>query len=266
MQTSIGIRASARELLQATDLLWAWTARIIRARYQQSTMGWLWAVVQPAASVAILTLVFSLFVRVDTGGTPYVLFSYLAVVPWTFFASAVPDMADSLVQNMTLVGKIYFPREILPISAMLARLLDLGIASGLLVVMIIYFGVPSSPILWLYVPLILAIETAFVLGLGLMAAALNVFNRDVQPLLRLALQVWFYASPIIYPVSMVPAQFQPVYYLNPMAAIIEAYRAVLLYGTPPDAYLALSAVVSVVVLVIGYWLFRRLQFQFADII
>ena len=194
------------------------------------------------------------------------LFSYVATVPWTFFASSLSDMADSLVQNMSLVTKVYFPREALPISAMLARLLDLGIAAALLVLMIAYSQIPSAPVLWLYVPIILSIQVALVLGLGLMAAALNVFYRDVQPLLKLAIQLWFYASPIIYPVSVVPEHLRPFYYLNPMAGVLDAYRAVLLYARPPESYLWWSAPIAFALLLSGYWLFKRVEFQFADIV
>ena len=147
---------------------------------------------------------------------------------------------------------------------MLARLLDFGVAACLLVVMIVYFQVPMHPMVWFYLPVILVIQVALALGLGLICAALNVFYRDVQPLLRLAIQLWFYASPIIYPASLVPERLQPFYFLNPMAGIITAYRVVLLDGTAPGTYLQLAAVISGVVLVAGYSLFKRVESQFAD--
>ena len=257
---------SLKQLLTARDLIWAWTGRTIGARYQQSLMGWLWAVVQPAASCLVFTVVFTLFVRVDTGGIPYPVFSYVALLPWTFFASALPDMADSIVQNMSLITKIYFPREALLIAALLARVLDFAIASGLLMVLLIVYQVPVYPVLWLYLPLVFLVQIALLLGLGLLAAALNVFFRDVQPLLRLGVQLWFYASPVIYPVALVPKDLLSVYFLNPMAGVIEAYRAILLDGTPPGPYLYLAALVSFALLAGGYWFFKRLEPQFADII
>jgi lipopolysaccharide transport system permease protein len=223
-------------------------------------------VIQPAAQVALFSVVFTLVVPVDTGQVPYVVFSYVAVVPWTFLASSLTDMSDSLVANMSLVTKIYFPREILPVAAMLARLLDFGVAAGLLVILMVFSRVPFFPAGWLFLPLILAVQTALVLGLGLGLAALNVFFRDVRSLLILGLQLWFYASPIIYPVTMVPESLHPIYHLNPMAGILEAYRAVLLYGRFPSLDLALSALTSLVLFAIGYWFFKRVEFQIADIV
>lgn len=258
--------ASIRNLASARDLMWAWTGRNIRARYQQSALGWLWAVIQPAAQVAIFSVIFTLFVPVDTGNVPYVIFSYVAVAPWTFLASALTDMSNALVFNMSLVTKIYFPREALPIAAMLARLMDFGIAVILLILMMVYFRMPISGPAMLYLPAILAVQLALLLGLGFACAALNVFYRDVQSLLVLALQVWFYASPIIYPTSLVPAWLRPYYYLNPMAGVLEAYRDVLLRASTPGPYLATAAALSAVLLLGGYWFFKRVEFRFADVV
>ena len=255
-----------KKLIQARDLLWAWTDRIIRSRYQQSMLGVLWAVVQPVAIVTIFSIIFTLFIPVDTGGLPYVVFAYVALVPWTLFASSITDMTNSLVENMSLVNKIYFPREILPIAAMLTRLLDFAIAYGVLLVLMLYFQLPLFPVGLLFLPLILTIQLTLALGLGLASTALNVFYRDVKHLLALGLQLWFYASPIVYPVSAVPERLRPFYFLNPMAGALEAYRAVLLYEELPGSYLFTSALVAIVVFLIGYWLFKRLEFQFADIV
>jgi len=256
----------ARQLLKTRDLVWAWTVRTLRGRYQQSALGWFWAIVQPVASVAIFAVVFTRIVPVDTSGVPYILFSYAAVVPWTLLASSLTDMAMSLVQNMNLVGKIYFPREALPIAALLARLADFGISLILLVVLVIVYGIPVSPLGLLFLPIIFLIQLALMLGLGIGSAALNVFYRDVDPLLRLIIQIWFYASPILYPVSLVPEKWQWLYFLNPMAGIIAAYRDVLIYNTLPGDYLLPAALISFGILALGYWFFKRVEFQFADII
>jgi lipopolysaccharide transport system permease protein len=258
--------AQAQQLLKTRDLVWAWTIRTLRGRYQQSALGWLWAIVQPVATVAIFAVVFTRIVPVDTGGVPYILFSYTAVVPWTLLATSITDMAMSLVQNMNLVGKIYFPREALPIAALLARLADFAISFILLVVLVIIFRIPVSPLGLLYLPLILLIQLALILGLGIGSAALNVFYRDVDPLLKLVIQVWFYASPILYPASLVPEKWQWLYFFNPMSGIIAAYRDVLIYNSLPGDYLLPAAVVSLIILVVGYWFFKRVEFQFADII
>lgn len=258
--------AHARTLFDARDLLLAWAGRTIRGRYQQSALGWLWAIIQPAATVAIFSLIFTRFVPVPTNGTPYILFSYVAVVPWTFLATALTDMSNSLVQNMDLVLKIYFPREALPIASMLARMMDFGVALVLLVVLLLVYQVPLFPIGWLYLFVILSIQVILIMGLGMACAALNVFYRDVQVLLTLSIQIWFYASPIIYPISLVPEQLRTLYYLNPMAGIIQGYRDVLLNEQLPGAYLVSSAVVSVAVFFVGYWFFKKVEFRFADIV
>lgn len=248
------------------DLLVAWVIRTVRARYQQSILGSLWAIVQPAASVAIFSIIFTRFVPVDTGGIPYIVFSYTAMVPWTFFASAITDMVDSLVSNMNLVSKIYFPREILPLSALLARLIDFGIAGVVLILLLFAYGRAISLSALLFLPAILGTELALALGLGLIGAAVNVFYRDIRHLLTLGLQIWLYATPIIYPLTAVPEQLRFFYLLNPMAGILEAYRAVLLYNATPGRAFGFAVVVSFFTLVAGYWFFKKVEDQFADVI
>lgn len=254
------------QISQSKDLLWQWTSRNIRTRYQQSALGWLWAVVQPVAQVAIFTLIFTRLVPVDTGDTPYLLFAYVALVPWTLLAMALPDMSNALVDNMSLVTKIYFPREVLPIAAMLARLMDFGVAAVLVVALLLLYQVPFFPLGWVYLPLILGIELLLILGLGLACAALNVFFRDVRSLLVLVIQIWFYTSPIIYPDSLVPPVFRPLYFLNPMAGVIAALRDILLEGRLPGFYLLEAGWVALLVFLSGYWFFKRVEFQFADIV
>ncbi len=183
-----------------------------------------------------------------------------------FFSTSLADMTDLLVSNVGLVTKIYFPREILPISLLLARLLDAAIVAGVLLVLMILYRQPLFWAGWLYLPFILGVQLALILGLGLALSALNVFYRDVRHIVALGLQLWFYATPIIYPVSAVPESLRKLYFLNPMAGIIEAYRAVVIYQQLPGTYLALSAAISLVVLVVGYWFFKRVEFQLADVV
>ncbi len=253
-------------IVQSKDLLFAWTKRIVRGRYQQSALGWLWAIIQPAASVAIFSIIFTYFVPVDTGPIPYPVFSYVAVVFWTFFSTSLQDMTTSLTLNFGLVTKVYFPREVLPVSSMLARLLDLVVAICVLVGLMIFLKVPVSPSHLMFLPLILAIQIMLILGLGLITSASNVFFRDVQPLLTLVIQLWFYGSPIIYPVSLVPEKWRMIYFMNPMAGILEAYRSVLLYQSAPSNTLLIAAIESAFLFAFGYWLFKRVEFQFSDII
>ena len=258
--------AYSKSLYRARDLLWSWTVRNIRARYQQSALGWLWAVFQPAAQVVLFTVIFTVFVPVDTGNIPYPVFSYVAIVPWTLLAASVTDMSQALVANMNLVTKIYFPREILPIAAMLARLMDFSVAIGLLIILMLIYKVPFFPLSLLYLPLVLFIQILLIMGLGLASSAANVFFRDVQSLLTLGIQLWFYASPIIYPMSMVPERLKRLYFLNPMAGVLESYRDVLLNNRVPGDYLVYSLVMSLLIFVTGYWFFKRVEFLFADIV
>jgi lipopolysaccharide transport system permease protein len=254
------------EVYKARDLIIAWTSRTVRARYQQSILGWLWAVVQPTASVVIFAIIFTYFIPVDTGDTPYVVFAYVGMVPWTLLSSSVLDMTTSLVQNMSLVTKIYFPREVIPIATMLARFLDFIVASGLVVVLVLLYRVYISFPTWLFLPLIILVQLMLILGLGLLGSALNVFTRDIEPLVRLGLQLWFYASPVIYPIAMVPAEWRNIYFLNPMAGILEAYRAVIVHNKAPDSSLAIAGAISGLILVIGLTVFNRVEHLFADIV
>ena len=253
-------------LYQHHDLLIAWTKRTIHARYQQSLLGVLWTIIQPTAVVIIFTVIFTLFIPVDTGDIPYPVFSFSAMLPWTLFAASITDMVDSLVINMNLVSKIYFPREILPIAAMLARLFDFGIASVLLIILMLYYRLPFLSLYLLYLPIILTIQLLLALGIGLIGAALNVFFRDIKHIFLLGLQLWMYATPIVYPISVVPENLRSLYSLNPLVAVIQSYRSVLLLQQPPVSGLSYSAGIAIVICLFGYWLFKRLEFQFADVV
>ncbi|MAT44689.1 MAG: phosphate ABC transporter permease [Anaerolineaceae bacterium] len=248
------------------DLLFAWTSRILKARYQQSVLGGFWAILQPLATVLIFTTVFSFFLKVDTGDIPYIVFSYTAMVPWILFSSSINDMVESIVQNMNLVSKIYFPREILVVSALLARVVDFFIAYIILIILMIIFKIQIQLVVWLFLPVIILVELAFALGIGLIASALNAFYRDIRHLFVLLLQLWLYATPIIYPVSFVPEKWQFLYQLNPMVGIIEAYRSVMLHSSLPGTSFLVSALIAVIVLIIGYLFFKKVEVQFADII
>ena len=248
------------------DLLFTWAYRIIRGRYQQSILGGLWAILVPTATALIFSVIFTFFIPVNTGDVPYLVFSYTAMVPWTLFSASITDMVDSLTGNMNLVSKIYFPREILPIASLLARLVDALIAFILLAILMWYFGMQVKVDGLLFLPFVLLIQISLALGIGFIGGALNVFYRDMRHVFVLGLQLWFYASPIVYPVSVVPENLKFIYFLNPMAGVLEAYRDVLLYQSLPGTNIFISAGVAVIVLLLGYWLFKRAEFQFADII
>ena len=258
---------TSQTILGSGDLLREWTARTIRARYQQSMLGWLWAVVQPAAQAIILAVVFTRVVPIDVGGVPYYLFAFVATAPWAFFAGSLTDMTDSLVSNMSLVNKIYFPREVLPIASMVARLADLAVAAAFFGLAVLFYDAPLPLGPLIAMPAVVLVHIALTTGLGLAGAALNVFVRDVRPILALVLQLWFYASPVLYPVEKVPASLRPYYDLNPMVGIIDGYRSILLAGALPDGRsFALAAGISVGICVAGYGLFKAVEYRFADVV
>ncbi len=255
-----------RRLYQYRDLLLAWTQREIRVRYKQSVMGGLWAILQPLALMIIFTLVFSLLARVPSDGVPYPVFSYCALLFWTFFASSLSFAVPSLVNNMNLVTKIYFPREILPAASVGAAFFDLCIASLIFGGLMLVYHIPlTATVLW--VPLLLLLQIILTLGVVLFLSATNVFFRDVRFVLPLLTQVWMYSSPVIYSTTLIPQPYRDLYMLNPMAGLIDSYRRVVLLGQPPVLrYVALSAVVAILLFVGGYAYFKRSEAAFADMI
>lgn len=247
-----------------SDLLSAWTSRIIKARYKQSLLGGLWAVIQPASSAILFGIIFTRFVPIATGDIPYIIVAYSALVPWTFFSNSISDMVNSLVDNMSLVTKIYFPREILPVAALLARALDFLIGLALLFVLIVVFQVGVFPALWPALLVALMAQCLLSLGVGLLGASLNVFYRDTKHVAVLGVQLLMYASPVIYPASVVPDTLRALYFMNPMAGIIETYRGALLYGQVEWKHVMLAFVLSLGLFVVGYAVFKRLEPDFAD--
>lgn len=255
-----------RNLYESRTLVSEWTLRTLRARYQQSILGWLWAVIQPAAQAAVLAVIFTYVMPVETGPVPYFLFVFAATAPWTFLASSLTDMTTSIVDNMTLVNKVHFSREALPVAIMLARLADLGITLVVVGLLAASRGVlPASPAL-AALPVVIGVQVMLILGLGLIAAALNVFVRDVRSIVQLGLQMWFYASPVLYPLERVPSELRPYFAWNPMAGILEAYRGVLLAGEWPGTGFVIAALLSLGVYVAGSLVFARLAPRFADVV
>ncbi len=255
-----------RLLAHYRELLLRWTSREIRARYRQSVLGFGWALVQPAFQMIVISIVFGSFVRVPSEGIPYPIFAYAALLPWTLFASSISGAVPSVIQNMQLVTKVYFPREILPLSAILARLVDFAIASLVFVGLILWYHIPIHATL-LFVPLLLAIQMVLALGVSLLGAAISVFLRDISFAIPLGMQLWMYATPVIYPLSMVPERWRAFYLLNPMAGIIHSYRWVVLQGQLPDfGYLGVATFISLLLCAIAYAYFKQLEMAMADII
>jgi lipopolysaccharide transport system permease protein len=255
-----------RELFHYRELLWSWVVRNIKVRYKQSLLGAAWAILQPLSATVIMTVVFSRFIRVSTDGIPYPIFYYSALLPWTFLASSITFGTSCLVNNMSLVTKIYFPREILPISTVLAGFVDFLIAAVIFAGMIVFYRVPVG-LSWVWVPVLLLIQILLTLGVVLLASALNVFYRDIRFVVPLGVQLWMYLTPIIYPLSLVPERFRALYMLNPMAGLIASYRCIILQSQRPNpTYLSTAAIISVVVFLLAYVYFKRAEAVFADII
>lgn len=266
LQHRDGIVGGLRTLWDFRELLWLWVLREIKVRYKQSVLGAAWAVLEPLSLTLIFTVVFSVFTRMPTGDVPYALFAYTALVPWTFFAGSINMAVPTLIKNLDLVTKIYFPREVLPVACLGAGLIDFGIALVVWVGMALAFGASLHWTL-LYLPVLVAVQLLLMSGVALLMSAVVVRLRDMRFVVPLVLQLWLYASPVIYPVSVVPEPLRPWYLLNPMAALIASYRRVMLEGLPPQwGYVGLAAVVSTLAFLVGYGYFRRAEKLMADVI
>jgi lipopolysaccharide transport system permease protein len=251
-------------LYQHRELLMIWTLREIKARYKQSVLGGAWAILQPVVLMLVYTVVFSFFIRLPSNGIPYPIFSYTALLAWTFFATSVTFAVPSLINNMSLVTKVYFPREILPLASIGAAFVDFLLATIPFIGLFIWYRTTvTATILWL--PVLVAIQVALIIGVVLPSSAILVFVRDVRFVIPLAIQLWLYATPVIYPISVVPEQYRLLYALNPMVGLIDSYRRVVLQGSAPNPYyLGLSAAIGAALCLAGYIFFKRVEETFAD--
>lgn len=248
------------------ELLYFFAWRDIKVRYRQAAFGAGWAVLQPLLTMIIFTLLFSRVAHIQTGGVPYPLFVYCGLLPWTYISGVVSLASNSLVNNDSLLTKVYFPRVFLPTGSVLAGLLDFAIGSILLVGLMIYYHVGVSWSL-LLIPFILVAMILMTSGLSMFAAALNVRYRDVRYALPFLIQVWMYATPIVYPMSVVPARFRPILALNPCWGIVDGLRACLFQNLHFDFRLmASSFAVTVALFLFGFFYFRRAEKGFADVI
>jgi len=254
-----------QEVWRYRELLYFLALREIQLRYKQTLLGAAWAILQPLLAMVVFTLIFSKVAKLPSDGVPYAVFSYCALVPWTYFANALSLSGNSLVGSANLISKVYFPRLIIPGASILAGTLDFGIAFLVLLGMMLYYGIAPD---WgvLLVPVLLLMTMGVALGVGLWLSAMNVQYRDVRYAIPFMIQLWMFATPIVYPLSLVPERYRSLVALNPMAGIIEGYRAAML-GRPFqwDA-LAMAAVLCVLLLVTGAFYFRRVEKTFADII
>lgn len=259
------IRFDLKQLWVYRELLHFLVWRDIKIRYKQTLLGSSWAIIQPLFAMLLFTLIFGRLARISTDNIPYPLFAYAGLLPWTFFANALTNSGSSLVGNSTLITKVYFPRVIIPGAAVLAGLLDFLIASLLLIPLLIYYRITPT---WnlLMLPLFMCLVTFLALGVGMWLAALNVKYRDVRYALPFLVQLWLFASPVIYPISLVPERWRWVVALNPMTGIIEGFRVSLLGGKFDVSTISISAGLTIGILIISFFAFQRVEDSFADIV
>jgi lipopolysaccharide transport system permease protein len=261
-----GIQNSLLLLVQYRDLLYTLSLHRIKVRYKQSLLGPFWAILQPLSLMLIYTIIFSFIFRIPSGDKPYALFVFTGLLPWICFSSALTSATNSLTSHASLITKVYFPREILPLTYVVASLFDFVVASLVLGVLLFYYSVPLT---WnaLYVLPIMMALTLFAVAMSLFFSALHGRYRDIGFGIGLLLQIWMFATPVVYPLTMVPERWRPFYMLNPMTSIVEGFRGVILQGTPPDfSSLGLSVLISIVLLAAAYIFFRFTEATLADVI
>ncbi|MBA2670878.1 MAG: ABC transporter permease [Gemmatimonadetes bacterium] len=260
------VRPNLRELWQYRELVYFLIWRDVKVRYKQTALGASWAIIQPFFTMVVFSLFFGRLAGVPSDGVPYPIFSFAALVPWTFFANGLNQSANSLVASQNLLKKVYFPRLAIPIATVVAGVVDFVLAFLVLLAMMVYYGiVPTVNVIWLPLFLLLALVTA--LGAGLWLAALNVLYRDVRYAVAFLVQFWLFATPIAYPSSLLDEPWRTVYALNPMVGVVEGFRWALL-GTEarPGSMAAVSAVAALALLVGGLYYFRRMEKTFADVV
>ena len=262
---SQSVARALTELWQKRELLYFLVWKDIKVKYKQAALGIAWAVLQPLLGMLLFTLLFGRVAKLPSDGMPYPLFYFASLLTWTYFSTALTMASNSVVSNTSLVSKVYFPRILLPAAGVIAAMLDLAIASVILVGLLVFYQVPLTPQL-LFLPLVLLLLIVFTMGAGQFLAALNVNYRDVKHALPFLVQLWFFASPVVYPISMVPERFQWLVALNPLAGIIETSRALLVGRPVPWEALGISCAATVVVCVLGLVYFQRTERRFADVI
>jgi lipopolysaccharide transport system permease protein len=261
-----GARASLRILLQYKHLLWALTQHRIRVRYKQSVLGLAWAVLQPVALMLIFTLAFGRIARVPSEGVPYPLFVFSGLLVWSFLSTGLSNAVNSLVAHAQLITKVYFPREILPLTYLAAALFDLCIGGVVLAGLLAYYG---HSLTWaaIYALPVIALLTALVAAGGFLLSATQVRYRDVGIAVPLFIYLWLFSTPVGYPLSSVPAAYRSWFLLNPMTGIVESFRGAILHGSAPDArLLAVPVLAAVIGLPAAYAVFKRVESTMADVI
>jgi len=259
------IPVNLRELWNYRELLFSFTWRDIKIRYKQTALGFLWAIIQPLFMMIIFTVFFGRLAKIPSDGIPYPLFVLAALLPWTLFSEGITRSTSSMITNASIMTKVYFPRLIMPISGVLSPLVDFVFSFSILIVMMALYGfIPTLNILILPLFILLALATS--LGIGLWLSALNVQYRDFQYTIPFLIQLGLFASPVVYPASLVPESVRFLYGLNPMAGVIEGFRWALLGTEMPGAMILVSVGMVVVLLVSGAFYFRKMEQYYADVV
>lgn len=255
-----------RELLDYWDLIFILIWREIKIRYKQTVVGSAWAIIQPVVSMLIFTLLFDKVMNVPSGNIPYPIFSFCALVPWTYFTHALTKTSRCLVDNRVLLVKVYFPRLIYPLAAALGGLIDFFIALAILVIMQCYYGIAPSAAVLLF-PFFLSLNILAALSVGLWLAAINVQYRDVMNVLPFLMQIWLFITPVAYSSGMIPEKWQFVYGLNPMTGVVEGFRWIMLGSSaPPPAILLASIGMIAILLISGLFFYKKREDYFTDVI
>jgi lipopolysaccharide transport system permease protein len=254
------------ELWAYRELLYFFVWRDIKVRYKQTVIGAAWAVLQPVMTMLVFSLFFGKLAKISSGGLPYPIFYYCALLPWMYFSAAMQGATNIVVDQQRVITKIYFPRVVLPISSVLSGLLDFAISFAVLLGMMVYYRIiPTGAVIWLPAFTLLAILTA--LGVGLWLSALNALYRDVRYVVPFLVQFWMFASPVAYPSSIVPEKWRWLYALNPMAGVIEGFRWALTgHGQPPGIFLAASSGAVVLLVLSGLVYFHAMEGTIADVV
>jgi lipopolysaccharide transport system permease protein len=255
-----------RELWKYRELIYFFVWRDLKVRYKQTALGAAWAIIQPVFTMVIFSIFFGRLVKVPSDGIPYPIFSYCALLPWNYFAEAMNRASNSMIDSANLIKKIYFPRLVVPLSAVTSGLVDFAIAFTVLIAMMFYYKItPNINLLWFPVFLLMAIVTA--LGVGLWLSAMNVKYRDIRYVIPFLTQAWFFVTPVVYPSSLLSGFWKTIYGLNPMVSVVEGFRWALLGKEQPSgAMLAVSAMMVLILLVSGAFYFRRMEKTFADVV
>ena len=256
----------AAELWQARELVYFFVWRDVKVRYKQTAIGAAWAVLQPLLAMLVFTLFFGKLAHIPSEGLPYQVFVYAGLLPWMYFAASLQNATNTIVENQRIITKVYFPRLVLPLSAVLSGLVDFAISFSIFAVMMVYYHIrPGLQILWLPAFLLLAVLTA--LGVGLWLSALNAIYRDVRYVLPFLVQLWLFASPVIYPPSLMSEKWRWLFGLNPMAGVIEGFRWSLAgRGDPPGRLILVSSGIVVVILLTGLAYFQKMETVMADVV